>query len=132
MPTIVSAKRSRLAALAAQSAQTAVSAPQLPIRQVTARVVKEPLQIADGVLGIVKNRSGEGGIRRAGREDLDEVIEGARAPGRDDGDGDGFRDGGGHLAIEAGTRPVPVDRRQQHFSGTATLGFASPLDSVPS
>lgn len=42
MPTIVSAKRSRLAALAAQSAQTAVSTPQLPIRNLTARAVKEP------------------------------------------------------------------------------------------
>jgi len=42
MSTIVSAKRSRLAALAARSMQTAVAKPQLAIRNVIARAVKEP------------------------------------------------------------------------------------------
>src|SRR5689334_19222986 len=42
MSTIVSAKRSRLAALAARSMQGAVSKPQLAVRNITARAVKEP------------------------------------------------------------------------------------------
>jgi galactonate dehydratase len=43
MSSIRSVKRARLAALAAGSAQTVAAAPQLPIRQVTARAVKEPV-----------------------------------------------------------------------------------------
>jgi galactonate dehydratase len=43
MPSILSAKRSRLAALAAGSQQAAAAKPQLPIRNVTARAVKEPV-----------------------------------------------------------------------------------------
>jgi galactonate dehydratase len=42
MASILSAKRSRLAAIAARSVQTAVAKPQLPIRNITARAVKEP------------------------------------------------------------------------------------------
>ena len=42
MASILSVKRSRLAAIAAGSKQTAVVRPQLPIRNVTARAVKEP------------------------------------------------------------------------------------------
>jgi galactonate dehydratase len=43
MPSILSAKRARLAALAAGAQQTAVAKPQLPIRSITARAVKEPV-----------------------------------------------------------------------------------------
>src|SRR5687767_7307727 len=42
MSSISSAKRSRLAAIAAFSMQTAVAKPQLAIRNITARAVKEP------------------------------------------------------------------------------------------
>ena len=43
MPSILSAKRSRLVAIAAHSMQTAGAAtPQVPIRKVTARAVREP------------------------------------------------------------------------------------------
>lgn len=43
MPSILSAKRSRLAAIAARSMQAPAAKPQLPIRNVTARAVKEPV-----------------------------------------------------------------------------------------
>ena len=43
MSTILSARRSRLALLAARAQQTAISRPQLPISNVTARAVKEPV-----------------------------------------------------------------------------------------
>jgi galactonate dehydratase len=42
MSSILSVKRARLAAIAARSMQTAAVKPQLPIRDVTARAVKEP------------------------------------------------------------------------------------------
>jgi galactonate dehydratase len=61
MPSILSAKRSRLAALAARSVQAPVAKPQLPIRNVTARAVREPVSGRQYVLVKVETDGGPSG-----------------------------------------------------------------------
>jgi galactonate dehydratase len=61
MSTILSAKRSRLAALAARSMQTAVAKPQLAIRSVIARAVKEPVSGRQYVLVKIETDGGPSG-----------------------------------------------------------------------
>ena len=61
MPSILSAKRSRLAAIAASSNQTAVAKPELPVRNVTARAVKEPVSGRQYVLVKVDTDGGPSG-----------------------------------------------------------------------
>ena len=71
------------------------------------------------VLRKVEDAGGQRRVGAAGREDVEEVLEGAGAAGRNHRN----RDRGGHrrgeLAVEALARAVAIDRRQQDLAGAA-------------
>src|SRR3989338_11445223 len=76
---------------------------------------------------VVEDGCRQGRICPAGGEDVDEVIEGAGAARRDDGNRQGARYRGGHRAVEAAFRSVTIDRGEQNLAGATRLGFSRPL-----
>ena len=88
------------------------------------------LQVADGVLGEMKDRRGQRRIGAARCEDVGEVIRCAGAARRDDRNPHGVADGGGELAVESRPGAVAVDRRQQDLAGAAAGGLARPVDGA--
>src|SRR4051812_29757002 len=89
---------------------------------------EELLEIGDGVLAEVKDRRRQCGIRAAGREDVEKVIEGAGAARRDDWDADRTGDRRRQLAIEPAASAVAIDGREKHLAGAAICRLARPLD----
>src|SRR4051812_44610309 len=80
---------------------------------------EELLEIGHGVLAEVKDRCGQCGVRTAGREDVEKMIEGAGASRRDDGDIDRTGDRRGQLAIKPAASAVAIDGREKHFASSA-------------
>ena len=92
---------------------------------------KELLQLRNRVLGVVEDAGGQRGVGLAAREDVEEVLKGPGAAGRDHRDRYRRRDRGGQLAVESLAGAVAVDRRQQDLAGAARLRLARPLDRFP-
>ena len=88
------------------------------------------LDLCDGQLAVVEERSGERRVRARALKHLGKVVERTAAARGDDRDGRDPADCVGQLEIKARFRAVLVHRGQQNFARAALVGLLRPGDRV--
>src|SRR5882762_8814765 len=88
------------------------------------------LRLADRVLTVVEERRDQGGARAARSETLEEMIEGARAAGRNHRDADAVDDRTRQLDVVAEAGAVAVHAGEEDLAGSRGLHFRRPADGI--